>query len=183
MICSGERVPADVALSLGVVDKVVIADLRNEAIGLARRLDGYKRKVSDLVVPECDEASIEKAAASALRAGKNRPAVHAAIDAVLASKALPIDEALARERAAFQSLRTSREARALRYQFFAEREAAKQPSPEGCVVRPIKKIAVIGAGTMGVGIAIAALDSGFEVALFEQEDAALKRGTGRIDSH
>ncbi len=183
MICSGERVPAEAALSLGLVNKVVATDLRSAAIAYARELDGKKARVRDLITPECDAATISTAADSALRAGKNRPAVRAAIEAITAAGTLPLDAGLAQERAAFQSLRISREARALRHQFFAERESAKHPALVTAVARPVKHIAVIGAGTMGAGIAIAALDAGFEVTLLEREDAALAKGVERISSY
>ncbi len=183
LICSGERVPADAALSLDLVDMVVAANLRSAAIAHARALHGKKARVRDLVLPESDEATISAAATSAMRAGKNRPAVRAAIDVITAAGTLPFDEALAQERSAFQALRVSREARALRHQFFAERESAKHPALATAVARPVKKIAVIGAGTMGAGIAIAALDTGFEVVVLEQEDAALSRGVDRIRSY
>ncbi len=183
MICSGERIPADVALTLGLVDKVVPSELRSEALALARRLKGHKRRVRDLAVPECDEGQISKSSQDALRAGKSRPAVRAAIDAVLAARTIPIDQALIQERAVFQSLRTSREARALRHQFFAEREAAKHPALDTATARPVQKIAVIGAGTMGAGIAIAALDGGYDVALFERDSVALRNSVERIRTY
>jgi 3-hydroxyacyl-CoA dehydrogenase len=183
MIGSGERVPVDQALSLGLVNKVVSTDLRGEAIAWARQMQGRKARVRDLAVPECDQALIAKASAGALRAGKNRPAVRAAIDSVIAAGTLLIDEALAQERAAFQALRTSREARALRHQFFAERDAAKYPGLETATAHPVTHIAVIGAGTMGTGIAFAALDAGFTVSLLEREEAALGRGVDRIRSY
>ncbi len=146
-------------------------------------MQGRKRKVRDLVVPACDEASIARASESALRAGKDRPAVRAAIDAVISTGFLSIDDGLAQERALFQTLRTSREARALRHQFFAEREAAKQPGIDISTARPVMKVAVIGAGTMGGGIAIALLDAGYDVVLIDQEDASLTRGVNRIISY
>jgi 3-hydroxyacyl-CoA dehydrogenase len=183
MIASGERVPAEAALSLGLVDKVVTSDLRSESLAWAGTMQGRKRKVRDLLVTACDESSIAKASESALRAGKNRPAVRAAIDAVVSAGSLSIDEGLAQERATFQLLRTSREARALRHQFFAERETAKQPGIDTAAARPVKKLAVIGAGTMGGGIAIAALDAGFDVVLLDQEHASLARGVDRIRNY
>jgi 3-hydroxyacyl-CoA dehydrogenase len=183
MICNGELVSAEMALSLNLVDKVVTTDLRNEAIAWTRTMQGRKRRVRDLPVPMCDEARIAKAIESALRAGKNRPAVRAAIEAITSARTRPMDEGLAQERTTFQSLRTSREARALRHQFFAEREAAKHPAINIAAARCLKKIAVIGAGTMGGGIAITALDGGFEVLLFEQDEAALSKGVERIRSH
>jgi len=183
MIASGERVTAELALSLGLVDKVVTSRLRSESIAWAGSMQGRKRKVRDLVVPACDEASIARASESALRAGKDRPAVRAAIDAVISTGFLSIDDGLAQERALFQTLRTSREARALRHQFFAEREAAKQPGIDISTARPVMKVAVIGAGTMGGGIAIALLDAGYDVVLIDQEDASLTRGVNRIISY
>jgi 3-hydroxyacyl-CoA dehydrogenase len=73
------------------------------------------------------------------------------------------------------------EAAALSYQAFAETESGKHPELENVAARPISLIAVIGAGTMGSGIAISALDAGFEVLLVEAEDPALSRGRGRIE--
>jgi 3-hydroxyacyl-CoA dehydrogenase len=180
LICSGERLSAEQALSLGIVDQVVTTDLRQQAIVRALALEGRKARVRERAVPSADEVAVAAATASALRAGKGRPAVRVAIDAVLAAQSLPIDVALAQERAAFQALRVSREAHALRHLFFAEREASKVPGLERTLVRPVQRVAVIGAGTMGGGIAIVALDAGFEVVLLEQDAAALGRGRDRI---
>jgi 3-hydroxyacyl-CoA dehydrogenase len=102
---------------------------------------------------------------------------------VKASATVAIDDALADERAVFQRLRVSREAAALRHQFFAERDSAKHPSLEDAAPREVQQVAVIGAGTMGSGIAIAALDAGYQVLLLEQDAAALERGTSRIRDH
>ncbi|WP_323013583.1 3-hydroxyacyl-CoA dehydrogenase NAD-binding domain-containing protein [Devosia sp.] len=179
MICRGAQIEAAEALQLGLVDRVVPGDLRAAAIAHARELVGHKRVVASLAVPAEDDAAIEKASAAALRAGRNRPAVRAAIDAILASRTHPIAEGLALERAAFQHLRTAPDALALRHQFFAEREAAKIAGVDA-TPRVIERLAVIGAGTMGTGIAIAALDAGFDVLLLEQDEAALQRGKQRL---
>ncbi len=183
LICEGTRVKADGALALGLVDAVAEGDLRAAAVAHARNLAGAKALVRDRAVPGAEEAEIEAATRNALRKGKNRPAVRAAIDAVVASLHLPFDEALSRERTAFQELRVSREAFALRHQFFAERDAAKQPALAGTAPRTVRRIAVIGAGTMGSGIAIAVLDAGFDLLLLEQDEAALERGRARIEAH
>lgn len=180
MICAGERVSAQTALTLGLVDKVVTKDLRSEAVAWAATLTSFKRRVRDIAVPTCDDAALAKASEAALHKGKNRPAVRAAIEVISAARTQPIDEALKQERSTFQVLRVSREARALRHQFFAEREAAKHPGIKGVAARPVKTIAVIGAGTMGGGIAMAALDSGYEVVLIESVEAALTKGVDRI---
>jgi len=183
MVCSGERIRSELALSLGLVDELASGDLRTAAIAHARRLNGAKSLLRDRAVPVASDTDIAAAASEAQRAGKSRPAVLAAIEAVMASATRPIDEALAAERCAFQTLRLSREARALRHQFFAERDAAKQPALAGVSPRQVQRLLVIGAGTMGSGIAIAALDAGFEVVLLEQEEAALQRGASRIREH
>ncbi len=183
MICSGERVRASQAVSLGLVDAIAEGDLREAAIARAKALQGAKRRVRDLGVPASEDAAIEVAASTARKAGKSRPAVLAAIDIVRSAAALPIDEGLAAERQVFQRLRVSREAFALRHQFFAERDAAKVPLLAGVKPREVSRIAVIGAGTMGSGIAIAALESGFAVDLLEQDEAALARGLARIRQH
>ena len=183
IICSGERVSADAALSLGLVDAVVSTNLRGAAITYARKMTGKKIKVRDLAAPPFDASSTAKASAIALRGGKNRPAVKAAIDAVVSSATLAIDDALAQERKSFESLRGSTESRALRHQFFAERHAGKHPHLAGSAPRPFERIAVIGAGTMGVGIAIAALDAGLEVRLLEKDNFTLSAGVERIQSY
>ncbi len=125
MICSGRRLHADEALRRGLIDTVVEGDLRTGAIAFARGLAGRKRRLGTERVPAEDPAVIEQAATTALRAGKNRPPVAAAIEAVKSAVTLPFDEALARERAMFQTLRMGSEAAALRYLFFAERQAGK----------------------------------------------------------
>jgi 3-hydroxyacyl-CoA dehydrogenase len=183
MICSGERVASPAALAAGLIDEEAAGDLRAAAVSHARKLVGRKQRLRDLPVPPADEAAVAEAAAAALKAGKKRPAVQAAIDAVEASARLAIDDALADERAVFQRLRVSREAAALRHQFFAERDSAKHPSLEGVAPRVVQHMAIIGAGTMGSGIAIAALDAGHEVLLLEQDGAALERGAARIRDH
>ncbi len=183
MICSGERVTAEAAFKLGVVDEVVDGDLRDAAVRFATSLDGKKSPLRSRNVTVADEAAVAAACAQALRTGKNRPPVRAAIEAVSNASRLPMDEALRLERAAFQELRTGRDARALRHLFFAERAAAKQVAPEGTEVRVTKRVAVIGSGTMGSGIAIAALDGGFEVVLLDIDADALERGAARIREH
>jgi len=183
LVCSGERVASAAALAEGLIDAQADGDLRAAAVAHARRLVGRKNRLRDLQVPPADDAAVSEAAAAASKAGKKRPAVQAAIDAVKASSTLAIDDALSGERAVFQRLRVSREAAALRHQFFAERDSAKHPSLDGVEPRAVRRVAIIGAGTMGSGIAIAALDAGHEVLLLEQDGAALERGTARIRDH
>ena len=183
MICSGERVGSAAALAAGLIDAEAAGELRSAAVAHARGLAGRKQRLRDRAVPGADAGAVAEASAAALKAGKRRPQVQAAIDAIVAAAKVGIDDGLADERAVFQRLRVSREAFALRHQFFAERDSAKHPSLADAKPRDIRRIAVIGAGTMGSGIAIAALDAGYEVLLLEQEAAALERGAGRIHEH
>jgi 3-hydroxyacyl-CoA dehydrogenase len=182
MVCSGERITAEAARELRLVDAVVPSDLRANAVALAQRLTA-KCRISDETVPTEDPAAVDQAEQSTLRAGKRRPAVVAAIEAVRDAERLPFDQGLARERAVFQQLRTSPEAFALRHQFFAEREAVRLPADVQAEPRLLQTVAIIGAGTMGSGIAIAALDVGMSVLLLEQDDAALERGRQRVVDH
>jgi 3-hydroxyacyl-CoA dehydrogenase len=183
MICSGERLSSADALAAGLIDAEAQGELRAAALAHARGLAGRKHRLRDCAVPVADANAIADASAAALKAGKRRPQVQAAIDAIVATATVGIDDGLADERAVFQRLRVSREAFALRHQFFAERDSARHPSLEGAQPRAIGRVAVIGAGTMGSGIAIAALDAGYEVLLLEQEAAALERGANRIHEH
>lgn len=183
MICSGERVSSSPALTAGLIDAEAQGDLRAAAVAHARQLAGRKQRLRDRAVPAADAEAVAAASAAALKAGKRRPQVQAAIDAVVATDKVSIDDGLADERAVFQRLRVSREAFALRHQFFAERDSVKHPALDDAKARDIRRIAVIGAGTMGSGIAIAALDAGYDVLLLEQEAAALERGASRIHEH
>ena len=183
MICAGERVSADKALQLNLVDAVFANDLRGAAIAHARSLGTHKSRIRDLPPPLMSFDLIEAAERAALRAGKQRPAVVAAIKAVKNSLNLPINEGLALERAAFEQLRLANDAFALRHQFFAEREATRLPPALQATPRPVQTIAIIGAGTMGTGIAICALDAGLTVILLEQDEVALKRGRQRVVDH
>lgn len=183
MIGRGERIGTAEALRLRLVDAVVPGDLQIQAVALATRLAGRKCRIRDEAVALADADAVEQAAKAVAKAGKQRPAVLAAIDLVRDATRLPFDEALAKERARFLELRDSTEAAALRHQFFAEREATRLPRELDASPRPVKTIAVIGAGTMGSGIAIAALEAGLAVILLEQDEAALQRGRERIAEH
>lgn len=180
LVCSGERLTAEKALALRLVDEVVQDHLLDHAVAHARRLQGRKQRIRDEQVEAVDNAAWLDLAQQWLRKGKHRPNYAAAIEAVRACVELPIDEALAKERAMFQTLRLERDAFALRHQFFAERQTTKLPAELNVSARSLERLAVIGAGTMGTGIAISALDAGLQVLLLEQDQAALERGVQRV---
>lgn len=174
MICQGTRLPASEAFELGAVDALATGDLLANALAFAKQ--SQKRRVSELAVPTALADSIDAAKRQAASKGRNRPAVNEAIESILNAQRLPVEEALRHERAVFQRLRESREAAALRYQFFAERSAGKSASLEGVTAHPVDLVGVIGAGTMGSAIAAAFLDAGMQVTLVEQSAAKLSAG-------
>ncbi len=162
LIGTGERLSAEAAKALGIVDEVA-----PDAVSAAIACRPGKRPVSKLPVPAEAADVIAKAEAAALKAGKSRPAVMEAIAAVKAAATLPFAEGLAQERDAFLNLRTSPEAAALRHMFFAEREAVRLPAALRAKPRRVETVAVIGAGTMGRGIAQSALEAGLTVILYD----------------
>ena len=111
-----------------------------------------------------------------------QPAYTALLDALDAAT-LPLIDGLQRERELFLQLQASTQSKALRHQFFAEREATKLPTNLQAAPRPVQTVAIIGAGTMGAGIAICALNAGLNVILLEQDDATLQRGQQRVTEH
>lgn len=179
MISTGKPVTADEALRIGLIDRIVPREeLLAEAIAAAGTAP--KRRVRLESAPVAAEDEITAAVTAADRKGKARPNVVRAVEIIQAGVALDPDEALARERAAFDELRVSQEARNLRYLFFAKRAAAKALSAPG-EPRRIEKVAIGGAGTMGSAIAAVCLGAGLSVVLFDLDAAALGRARARLD--
>ncbi len=180
IITSARRVDAAEALRLGLLDAVVKSDLRAAAVRNAQEFAPRKRRVRDLPLPLENADVVETAAASALARGKGRTAIAEAIGAVRDCALLPFAQALAKERAAFQRLRESEEAAALRYLFFAQREAVRVSGLEAAKPRPVHEVGLVGGGLMGSGIAVCFLDAGFPVTLVERDQGALDAGVERI---
>ena len=189
MIVSGRHVPAEEAKGYGILDEVLDdgVDLQAAAIAYARTIAAKRplRRVSEyterLREARDEPGMFDAMRKSIARRARNQKAPYNCILAVEAACSLPFAEGIARERDLFQELENSDEARALRYAFFAERECAKLPGqPKGTVARDIKTAAVIGAGTMGGGIAMAFADYGIPVRVMEATPEALERGMGRI---
>ncbi|WP_454915669.1 3-hydroxyacyl-CoA dehydrogenase NAD-binding domain-containing protein [Xanthobacter sediminis] len=184
IMLSGEPVPAQAALDLGLVDEIAAGDLIAAASAAALRLAvaGAWTKSSaraDKFASE-DRAAFEAAAAEALKRART-PNVPALVDAVRACLDQPFEAALAVERAHFTTLVADPSSRALRHIFFAERETARIPGVGKEVkARPIAKAAVIGAGTMGGGIAMCFAQAGIPVTLIEVRAEALEAGMARI---
>lgn len=174
IIASAKPIGAQRALELGLVDEVVDAsELRAAAVARARA--AVRRRIVLMEhLPAEDPAELDAVVDRYRSSPKTRPNVLRAIDFVLAGVGKPGPETVKRERVVFDELRVGPEARNLRYLFFAARAAAKDlavAEPN----RPIRRVGVAGAGTMGFGIAEALLGAGLEVVLYEV-DAEVRRG-------
>jgi 3-hydroxyacyl-CoA dehydrogenase len=187
MIVSGRHVPAPEALQLGIVDAVLPegAELRTEAVAYARKIADKRPlpRIRDRSV-SADASMFDAMRKSIARRARNQKAPYNCIAAVEAAATLPFDEGIRRESELFHELENADEARALRYAFFAEREVAKLPDvPANVKPRDFHAPAVIGAGTMGGGIAMAFADFGYDVKIMDSTEEALSRGMDRIRSN
>jgi 3-hydroxyacyl-CoA dehydrogenase len=186
MILSGRSISAADALSCGLVDEIVEGNISTTALDFCERVvrDGRgPRPTSDCtVLTGLAEDEITEAFRAHARALKGRTTQHLVAQAIKAS-ALPFAEGLAVEAELAQKSLASRESQALRHLFFAERETSKIP---GLIKQAhpseIKKVAVIGAGTMGSGIATAFANAGVYVALIDNSPLALARSQKIIHS-
>jgi 3-hydroxyacyl-CoA dehydrogenase len=186
MMTSGNPVPAEKALSLGLIDEIVQAELLEGALAYARKLvaEGKgPRRIRDMKVKIDGEpkAFFEKARAEVGKASRGFPAPLEIVACVEAAVTKPFDEGRAEERKRFQSLVEGSESKALRHMFFAERQTTKIPDvPDDTAVREIKTAAVIGAGTMGGGISMSFANAGIPVTIIETAKEALDRGMATI---
>ncbi|MET0987481.1 MAG: 3-hydroxyacyl-CoA dehydrogenase NAD-binding domain-containing protein [Steroidobacteraceae bacterium] len=184
MILSGKAINAREALESGLVDRVLPGqDVLAEALAYARELidkNAPVRKTREIALAAAGEETFAAAAESAARSRRGEQAPLVAITAVRAAFS-PFQDGIAREKELFFSCRDSAQSRALRHLFAAERQIAKIPGIEKNVpTRQLQTIGVVGAGTMGRGIAVACLDAGFHVVLVEMEAAALNRALAAI---
>ena len=186
MIVGGDPIDAKTALERGLINEIIEGDLRAGALAFAEGTSEKRPlpRVRDLPPPPLPDANFFAAAradTAKRKPGLNAP--QACIDAVEASL-LPIDEGLRREQEIFGGTVFSDQARALRYLFFAEREAAKVPGlTADTPVKNIASVGVIGGGTMGSAIAICCTDAGLPVTLVEADKLTLDRSIATIRTH
>jgi 3-hydroxyacyl-CoA dehydrogenase len=186
IIVSGDPVPAPKAAKAGVIDKIVEGDLLEGAVAFAQQLAAEKaalRKVRDLPVDaaKLPPGFFDAARARVAKEKKNLFAPQRIVDALQAAATLPFEQGMARERELFLQCLSNSQAKALQHVFFAERKAGNVPNLDKAVARrDIKSVAVIGAGTMGGGIAMNFLNAGIPVVLLEMTREALDRGVGVI---
>ncbi|KVC56388.1 3-hydroxyacyl-CoA dehydrogenase [Burkholderia stagnalis] len=185
MIVSGAPVPSEQLAKSGLFDEMAEGDLLDAAVAFARKAGaqpGPHPRVRDRkIVHENAAGFIQFARNSARAAAPNFPAPHKCIDAIEAGVLNGFDKGSVAEREGFVALMMTPESRALRHAFFGERAASKIPDvPADTPVREIRKVAVIGAGTMGGGIAMNFVNAGLPVTLLETKQDALERGLATI---
>ena len=188
MIVSGASTPCERFGGTALFDAIVDGDVLQAALAFASSERAGQRplpRVRDIVIDYPQADALFQFARNTVRAiARGFPAPLKCIEAVAAAVAMPFDEGLRFERELFIQLAQTPESRALRHAFFAERAAAKIPDiPSGTAPRPINAAAVIGAGTMGSGIAICLLDAGVAVTVLETKQEALDKGMATIRAH
>lgn len=183
MIVGGEVITAKHALEIGAVDEVVDGDLETAAIAAARQLTAsgvVLRRTGTLPVAPVAAAVFADARNAARARQRHLQAPLVAIDAIAAACELPLEEGLRRERELFLERRASPQAAALRNAFLGQSEVARVPGLSDVPTRDIARVAVLGGGTMGGGIAMCFANAGLPVVLKEVEATALERGMATI---
>lgn len=186
MIQSGAPQTGKQLAESGLLDQVVAEDLLPAALQRAAELANLGAPFPQARERSLDPALVQKFVSEQQDKLTPRQRLQSAYTAqleALSAAASDWPEGLRRERELFLQLQSSSQSQALRYQFFAEREAGKLPVAWQAEPRTVHTVAIIGAGTMGAGIAICALDAGLRVILLEQDDAALQRGQQRVTEH
>ena len=187
LMLSGQHLKAQAALQAGLVDKLVEgADAQAEGLAYVRELLTAKapvRRTRDLAIaePQAALAWLEEQKAETAKKARGLFSPLKIIECVQAAVQLPFDEGLARERALFIECLDSPQRAGLIHAFFAEREVAKVPEAQAAQPRPVASVAVIGGGTMGAGIAVAALDAGLPVTMIERDAESIARGRANVE--
>lgn len=185
MIVGGDPIGAAEALKNGLIEEIVEGPTLGAEL-FVRKLVAEKRPLrrlrdddSKIAAAKADRSIFTNAVAAMTKKSRGLEAPFAAADAVGYAIDLPFDEGLKKEREGFLKLVASDQSKAQRYAFFAEREASKIAGvPEGTKSRPVNRVAILGAGTMGGGIAMSFANAGIPVTLIETGEEQLKRGMG-----
>lgn len=184
LITSGAPISAESAHTVGLIDEIVEGDLTEAALIYARGLvakGAHCRRSSELPAPTADPTVFREYRKLLEKKARGQIAPQKIVDCVEAAASLPFPDGLRKERDAFMELMMGPQSAALRHLFFAEREAAKvRGLSKDTPTRAIEKVGIIGAGTMGSGIAMNFANAGLPVVLLEVNDDALGRGLEMI---
>jgi 3-hydroxyacyl-CoA dehydrogenase len=183
MAATGNPISAKEAYEAGLVDRLIEGDLEQHAVAYAEEVKAVRPipKTSERQdkIAAADPAVFDDFRKEHARKFKGFEAPEKNIQAIEAAVAKPYAEGVQDERRLFMELMSGTQARAQQYFFFAERHAAKIDGlPEGTTPRPVERVGVIGAGTMGGGISMNFLSAGIPVTIVETGQEALDRGTG-----
>ena len=186
MITSGRPLSAGGAQAAGIVDEVSDDDLQQAALDFAGELlsrGAGKRLTRDIPfqLNDDDTALLSGARDTIAKRLKGQTAPQRILDCLSAAGTVPFEDGLKVERQAFEACMADPQSSALRHQFFAERAAAKiQGMTPDTEAQAVKHVGIIGAGTMGGGIAMCFAQAGFQVTLVDQDQEGIDRGLGTI---
>ncbi len=187
MCVTGRPISAADAVAAGIVDELSGDDLTASAVAFARRVAGQtghlrtSERSDRLGDPDGNAPLLADARQLAAKVKRHQTAPLKAIDAIDAAARLPFADGCQRERELFLECVRGEQAKALIHVFFAEREAAKLPAAaKAAAAKPIRTVAVVGAGTMGSGIATACANAGLEVLVTDAQTQALDGGLAAI---
>ena len=189
MCAEGKPISADQALKMGIIDRLIKDNLLAGALAFAREVAGEpvpktRERNEKLGTAEQNAPIFAAARETARKKQRGMKAPLAAIDAIEAAVKLPFDKGCEVEQKLFAECLHSDQSKALIHVFFGEREVAKIPDiPKETPLIPINSAAVVGAGTMGGGIAMVLANAGVSVLLKEADQAALDRGTATIQKN
>jgi 3-hydroxyacyl-CoA dehydrogenase len=189
MCAEGNPISAEQALEFGIIDKLIEGDLLAGAIAFAQAIIGKiipktRERNAKLGTAEQNAAVFSAGRENARKKQQGMPAPLAAIDAIEAATRLPFEEGCKVEQKLFTECLFSPQSKALIHVFFGEREVAKIPDvPKETPLILVKTAAVVGAGTMGGGIAMVLANSGIPVLLKEVDQAVLDRGMANIEKN
>ncbi|MRR16888.1 MAG: 3-hydroxyacyl-CoA dehydrogenase [Deltaproteobacteria bacterium] len=184
MITSGNPIAAAKAKAMGILDEIVEGDLKAAAMAFAKKVVEEKRplrKVSEMTAKIETPSVFDDFAKANARKFRGFIAPYKCIEAVKAATELPFAEGMKKERDIFVELQASDQSKAQRHVFFAEREVVRIPGlPEDQPTREIKSVGILGAGTMGGGIAMAFVNAGIEVVLLDVKQEFIDKGMAVI---
>ncbi|HEV1993253.1 MAG TPA: 3-hydroxyacyl-CoA dehydrogenase NAD-binding domain-containing protein [Candidatus Acidoferrum sp.] len=189
MCAEGNPIKAEEAVKFEIVDRIIEGDLLAGAVAFAREIAGKpapktRERNQKLGMPEQNAPIFAAARETARKKQRGTIAPLAAIDAIEAGTKLAFEAGCEAERKLFMQCLLSDQSKALIHVFFGEREVAKIPDvPKETPVLPVNSAAVVGAGTMGAGIAMVFANAGIPVLLKEADQAALDRGLSNIQKN
>jgi len=188
LMLSGRHVQPKEALALGLVDRLAEGEdalaaglawaqaLLAQGAGVRRTRDAQ-----GLADRAAAQAAIDAARADVGKKSRGLFSPQKIVEAVQTTLDQPVDEAIRREREAFLACIDSPQRAGLIHAFFAEREVAKVPEAKAAASRTLEHVGIVGGGTMGAGIAVAALDAGLPVVMVERDEACIARGRANVE--